>query len=116
MAELVQASVRDVEAGMELVNRAGSGFASIADLVDNVNRHVQEMNGQLSGVATETGEIVEKLSLVRELTHTSLKQAADISALTEEQSAAAQEVASATHSLTQLSMKMREAAGEFRTD
>lgn len=116
VAGLVQASVRDVETGMEMVNKAGGGFSSIAELVVDVNKHIQIMNSQLSGVVAETGEIAEKLTFVRDSTRSALQQAADISALTEEQSAAAEEVASATHSLTQLAMQMREAASEFRTD
>ena len=114
VSALVQKSAREVATGIEMVNRAGDGFSAIVGIVGDVNRYAKEMNMQMSGIVVETQEISEKLEGVRTVARSSLSQSMEVSALTQEQSAAAEEVSSAAHTLTGLALGLREEAAKFQ--
>ena len=99
---------------MEEVGAADEKFASIAEairaLIEQVSK-VTTITGALEKDCKSTVDTVEKVS---ELSHAVQQKATDVSAVSEEQAASAEEIAAASHTLADLAQELQAGVAKFR--
>ena len=111
---LTKAQDQEVKKSVEEVGAADEKFASIAEsirsLIDQVGK-VTEITGALEKDCKSTVDTVQKVS---DLSHAVQQKATDVSAVSEEQAASAEEIAAASHTLADLAQQLQKGVAQFR--
>ena len=111
---LTKAQDEEVRESVEEVGAADEKFASIAEtiraLIEQVSK-VTTITGALEKDCKSTVDTVEKVS---ELSHAVQQKATDVSAVSEEQAASAEEIAAASHTLADLAQELQAGVAKFR--
>ncbi|MBO8129224.1 MAG: methyl-accepting chemotaxis protein [Peptococcaceae bacterium] len=93
--DVMEDGVKEVEEGVNVVNKVGASFAQIIDRVKGLASQIDE----LSSGAEQVSSAVQ-----------------NVAATTEESTAAMEEIASSTESLTQMAEELQKMAARFRID
>ena len=104
----------DVETGVTLVNSAGEGFASIAEMVGSLSVKIAEMTETVREMATGSRKINAAVTDIERVSQKTAADAQGISAATEEQSASMEEIASSSQALSKLAGDLQETINKFR--
>ena len=111
---LTKAQDQEVKKSVEEVGAADEKFASIAEsirsLIDQVGK-VTEITGALEKDCKSTVDTVQKVS---DLSQAVQQKATDVSAVSEEQAASAEEIAAASHTLADLAQQLQQGVAKFR--
>jgi methyl-accepting chemotaxis protein len=110
----MQQAKGDVESGVKLVNEAGHGFESIAEMVSNLSTQIVEVSTTVREVAIGSRKINDSVSQIEKVSQKTAADAQGISAATEEQSASMQEIASSSQALAKLAGDLQEVINQFR--
>ncbi|HWR31595.1 MAG TPA: methyl-accepting chemotaxis protein [Negativicutes bacterium] len=110
----MQQAKGDVEAGVNLVNSAGEGFESIADMVGSLSAKIAEVSATVKEVAMGSRKINESVNDIEKVSQKTAADAQGISAATEEQSASMEEIASSSQALAKLAGDLQETINQFR--
>lgn len=104
---------REVKVGADLVQVAGGSFQEIVGLVQTVSQQVTQISDTISHIAGDSQSIVRAASKMDSLSGKTAEEAQTVSAATEEQLAAMEEISSSSHSLAEAATGLREAIGKF---
>ena len=110
----MQQAKGDVESGVKLVNDAGQGFESIAEMVANLSSRIVEVSATVREVAQGSRKINDSVSQIEKVSQKTAADAQGISAATEEQSASMEEIASSSQALAKLAGDLQETINQFR--
>jgi len=110
----MQQAKGDVESGVVLVNSAGKGFASIADMVQDLSERIGAMSATVREVALGSRKINETVNDIEKISQKTAADAQGISAATEEQSASMEEIASSSQALAKLAGDLQETINQFQ--
>ena len=110
----MQQAKGDVESGVKLVNAAGQGFESIAEMVSNLSTRIVEVSTTVREVAQGSRKIKESVGQIEQVSQKTAADAQGISAATEEQSASMEEIASSSQALAQLAGDLQAVINQFR--
>jgi methyl-accepting chemotaxis protein len=110
----MQQAKGDVESGVKLVNAAGQGFESIAEMVGNLSARIVEVSATVREVAQGSRKINESVSQIEKVSQKTAADAQGISAATEEQSASMEEIASSSQALAKLAGDLQGTINQFR--
>ena len=110
----MQQAKGDVESGVKLVNDAGQGFESIAEMVANLSSRIVEVSATVREVAQGSRKINDSVSQIEKVSQKTAADAQGISAATEEQSASMEEIASSSQALAKLAGELQETINQFR--
>lgn len=110
----MQQAKGDVESGVKMVNAAGQGFESIAEMVGKLSARIAEVSGTVREVAQGSRKINESVGEIEKISQKTAADAQGISAATEEQSASMQEIASSSQALAKLAGDLQEVISQFR--
>ncbi len=110
----MQQAKGDVESGVKLVNAAGQGFESIAEMVNNLSTRIVEVSTTVREVAQGSRKIKESVGQIETVSQKTAADAQGISAATEEQSASMEEIASSSQALAQLAGDLQAVINQFR--
>jgi methyl-accepting chemotaxis protein len=110
----MQQAKGDVESGVQLVNAAGQGFESIAEMVANLSTRIVEVSSTVREVAQGSRKINESVGQIEKVSQKTAADAQGISAATEEQSASMEEIASSSQALAKLAGDLQETINQFR--
>jgi methyl-accepting chemotaxis protein len=105
--------VREVQLGTEVVNNAGTAFREIVTLVTEVSGQVKETFSTVEQMAFSSQQIVGAATRIDNLSKEASGEAQTVSAATEEQLAAIEEIASSSQSLAKLAMDLRNTVSKF---
>ena len=105
---------QEVQVGIEVVSTASKAFGEIAVLATNVSDQVKEIALSMKHMAGGSEKIVESVQTINEHSKTTVGESQMVSAATEEQSAAMQEVASSSHALATLAQNLQASVSHFR--
>ena len=111
---LTKSQDEEVKESVEEVRAADEKFAKIAE-------SIRALIGQVAKVGTITGALekdckstVDTVQKVSDLSHAVQQKATDVSAVSEEQAASAEEIAAASHTLAELAQQLQQGVAQFR--
>lgn len=104
----------NVSVGMQVMDEAGTSFATIDALIKQVTQEVRQMAKAIDKVAVSSDQVSSSAKDIEEIARTAAEQTESVSAATEEQTASAQEIASASQTLSQLAQELQELVSKFR--
>ena len=105
---------REVKAGAQAVSTAGAAFREIAGLVMQVSNQVKTISTKIHHMDEESRKIVEAVKAVDELSKNTAGEAQTVSAATQEQAAAMEEVATSSGNLTKTAETLQALIAKFR--
>ncbi len=105
---------REVKAGTEMVNAAGTAFREIVEMVSLVSNQVQESSLAIQKMADESQQIVGAVTTIDNLSKMSTGEAQSVSAATEEQLASTEEIAASSEALSKLAQELQAEVAKFR--
>ena len=111
---LTKSQDEEVKESVEEVRAADEKFAKIAE-------SIRALIGQVAKVGTITGALekdckstVDTVQKVSDLSHAVQQKATDVSAVSEEQAASAEEIAASSHTLAELAQQLQQGVAKFR--
>ncbi|MDQ0877447.1 methyl-accepting chemotaxis protein [Paenibacillus sp. V4I3] len=103
-----------VQEGKLLTKKAGDSFTNILQLVEGVSGQSDEMTNEIKMIQMNTHKMVENMEIVSNLYGSSASSTNHISATTEEQTAAIQEVASYSNELAHMAKVLQQSVASFK--
>lgn len=103
-----------VRNGQEVISAAGEAFGEIADAVDNLAHHAQDILQGAKLSADKAGALVKAMENIHQASTEVASETQSVSAATEEQSASMDEVANASQKLHDLSNTLQSEAAKFK--
>lgn len=103
-----------VRNGQEVISAAGEAFGEIADAVDNLAHHAQDILQGAKLSADKAGALVKTMENIHQASTEVASETQSVSAATEEQSASMDEVANASQKLHDLSNTLQSEAAKFK--
>lgn len=103
-----------VRNGREVISAAGEAFGEIADAVDNLAHHAQDILQGAKLSADKAGALVKTMENIYQASTEVATETQSVSAATEEQSASMDEVANASQKLHDLSNILQSEAAKFK--
>ncbi len=110
----MNAGTREVKLGAEVVNASGVAFQEIVAMILKGSNQTKEISVAIEHIAAGSGQIVNSVNEINELSKTASAEAQTVSAATEEQAASMEEVASASQSLSHLAVNLQDDVSKFR--
>jgi methyl-accepting chemotaxis protein len=110
----IDAAIRDIAQGVDLVNVAGNNFASINSQIGQVTEQVTVIAQAVNEAAVGSHRIVTSIKEVEHLSRDAAAESENVSAATEQQSAAMQEIAASSQALAKLAEELQLAVAKFR--
>lgn len=98
---------REVKIGARTVDSAGRNFNDIVGLVTKVTEEIHSISGALQHLTEDTGNIDVVMGDIYNISTENAAETQNVSAATEEQAAAMQEIASANQILVKLAKKLQ---------
>lgn len=110
----MEKGTREVAVGLEVVNNAGKSFVQIQDAVTQVASQIQEVKTYSVQMSVGTEQVVELVSVIEEVAENSADGTQNVSAATEEQLAAMEEVTSSAGSLARIAEELQSHVSRFK--
>ncbi|MCI6101369.1 MAG: methyl-accepting chemotaxis protein [Selenomonas sp.] len=110
----MQSGSEAVQSGTAAVAQLKDAFAEIETAVQNVAKSANDMVAELQQVGTQTGVVQEKTQQIAGNGGKVVNEMESVSAASEQQSASAGEIATASESLAQLAQKLSESLQKFQ--
>ncbi|WP_425060303.1 hypothetical protein SCACP_09910 [Sporomusa carbonis] len=105
---------KEVEVGAQVVHTAGEKFQEIVSLIDHVSDQVKGISASIEEMAASGSQIVVAIRDIDRTGKDILGRTQTVSAGTEEQSAAMEEIVSASQALAKMAEELRAAAARFQ--
>lgn len=105
-----------VQRGKMLTNKAGNSFTDILQLVKGISEQSSEMTNEIKLIETNMQQMVENMVVVSNLYGDTASSTNHISATTEEQTAAIEEVASYSNELAHMAKKLQQSVTAFKLE
>ncbi|KKX55332.1 methyl-accepting chemotaxis protein [Brevibacillus borstelensis] len=105
----------EVAEGIETVNNAGASFAEIRQSILSLTEMIREVSGRAQNMSSTTESVLDAVSGIAEIASLSAKKTQAVSAASEEQTAAMQEVTASALTLAELSEQLKVLVNRFRT-
>lgn len=110
----MEAGDTSVREGELLTKKAGDSFTNILKLVEGVSEQAGEMTNEIKMIRMNMQKMVENMEVVSNLYGNSASSTNHISATTEEQTAAIQEVASYSNELAHMAKVLQQSVASFK--
>lgn len=105
---------QEVHKGTTVISNTGEQFGNIVNLVEGLNSQIQSISRASGKLHTASGTMVDSMQNIKKMTYNTSTNIQTISSTSEEQSAAMEEIASASIDLTHLAEKLRETVSQFK--
>lgn len=109
----MEKGTREVSLGIEVVNEAGKSFVQIRDSVSQVASQIQEVQAYSQLMTKDTEQVVQLIGQISAIAENSADGTQNVSAATEEQLAAIQQVTSSAESLAKVAEDLQEQVRKF---
>ena len=109
----MQDGTSKVETGVSAVNSSGKAFAEIVGLVSQASEQIIEISASIQKVSAESAKITNSVNEINRISKSSSNDAQSVSAATEEQLAAMEEIAASSKALANLSQELQKEVSRF---
>lgn len=117
----IETTVKSMNEGMKaitegsgMVNKAGSSFGSITNVIDNISMQLKGIAGSIEQIYGKTQDLVKGYAKILEISKISAGDTINLSAVGEEQIACMKEVASAAQALTELAVDLNNSVKKYK--
>ncbi|OXM14811.1 methyl-accepting chemotaxis protein [Paenibacillus herberti] len=110
----IEAGTREVAIGMDVVNQAGAAFTEILDSVQQVATQIQEVTTYSLQMNSNTEHAVEQVNVITEIAGRSAEGTQNVSAATEEQLAAMEQVSASATSLAEMAEDLQSYLRQYK--
>ncbi|ELK43584.1 methyl-accepting chemotaxis protein, partial [Brevibacillus agri BAB-2500] len=110
----MEQGTKEVALGLTVVNNAGKSFEQIQDAVAQVASQIQEVKLYSEQMSAGTEKVVELVSVIEQVAESSADGTQSVSAATEEQLAAMEEVNSSAASLARIAEELQSHVSRFK--
>ena len=104
---------QEVHDGKEVVDKAGSTFATIANAVNKLTENAEHILNAAKKSASEAKSIVNVMGNINTISNDVAAETESVSAVTEEQSASMDEIAGASQKLAELAQELQNSTAKF---
>ncbi|MFC2740945.1 MAG: methyl-accepting chemotaxis protein, partial [Selenomonas sp.] len=111
---LTKAQDEEVKESVEEVRAADEKFESIAAAIRAMLEQVAKVGAITGTLEKDCRSTVDTVEKVSSLSHVVQQKATDVSAVSEEQAASAEEIAAASHTLAELAQQLKQGVSKFR--
>ena len=111
---LTKAQDEEVKESVEEVRAADEKFESIAAAIRAMLEQVAKVGAITGTLEKDCRSTVDTVEKVSSLSHVVQQKATDVSAVSEEQAASAEEIAAASHTLAELAQQLKQGVAKFR--
>ena len=111
---LTKAQDEEVKESVEEVRAADEKFESIAAAIRAMLEQVAKVGAITGTLEKDCRSTVDTVEKVSSLSHAVQQKATDVSAVSEEQAASAEEIAAASHTLAELAQQLKQGVSKFR--
>ena len=111
---LTKAQDEEVKESVEEVRAADEKFESIAAAIRAMLEQVAKVGAITGTLEKDCRSTVDTVEKVSSLSHAVQQKATDVSAVSEEQAASAEEIAAASHTLSELAQQLKQGVAKFR--
>ena len=111
---LTKAQDEEVKESVEEVRAADEKFESIAAAIRAMLEQVAKVGAITGTLEKDCRSTVDTVEKVSSLSHAVQQKATDVSAVSEEQAASAEEIAAASHTLSELAQQLKQGVSKFR--
>ena len=111
---LTKSQEDEVKGNVGQVRAADEKFASIAGSVEALTEQVEKLTKITGVLEKDCKSTVDTVQKVSDLSHAVQQKATDVSAVSEEQAASAEEIAAASHTLSELAQQLKQGVAKFR--
>ena len=111
---LTKSQEDEVKGNVGQVRAADEKFASIAGSVEALTEQVEKLTKITGVLEKDCKSTVDTVQKVSDLSHAVQQKATDVSAVSEEQAASAEEIAAASHTLADLAQQLQKGVAQFR--
>ena len=111
---LTKSQEDEVKGNVGQVRAADEKFASIAGSVTALTEQVEKLTKITGALEKDCKSTVDTVQKVSDLSHAVQQKATDVSAVSEEQAASAEEIAAASHTLADLAQQLQQGVAKFR--
>lgn len=105
---------REVNIGAKVVNIAGKSFHEILQMIRKISKQIQEISKSINEISVGTKESVTAVNNIQNISMKIADETQTISAVTEEQLAFVEEIASSSKILSQMSEDLRSIIDKFK--
>ncbi|UHA75084.1 methyl-accepting chemotaxis protein [Paenibacillus sp. 481] len=112
--ESMERGTQEVAVGIEVVNQAGESFNEIMNAVQSVASQIQEVTSYLVQMNTSTDYAVSQVHVITQVAEQSAEGTQSVSAATEEQLAAMEQVSSSATSLAKMAEDLQLHVRQFK--
>ncbi|REK76922.1 methyl-accepting chemotaxis protein [Paenibacillus paeoniae] len=110
----IEEGTREVAIGMDVVNQAGAAFTEILESVQQVAAQIQEVTAYSIQMNSNTEHAVDQVNVITEIAGRSAEGTQNVSAATEEQLAAMEQVSASATSLAQMAEDLQSYLRQFK--
>ena len=111
---LTKSQEDEVKGNVGQVRAADEKFASIAGSVEALTEQVEKLTKITGALEKDCKSTVETVEKVSGISHAVQQKATDVSAVSEEQAASAEEIAASSHTLAELAQQLKQGVAKFR--
>ena len=111
---LTKSQEDEVKGNVGQVRAADEKFASIAGSVTALTEQVEKLTKITGALEKDCKSTVDTVEKVSSISHAVQQKATDVSAVSEEQAASAEEIAAASHALEDLAQELKQGVSKFR--
>jgi methyl-accepting chemotaxis protein len=111
---LMKDESEDVQQGVQLANNTGNSFIEIAGLLEQVVREVRDISESIEDIAKGSTKIVAVVRNTEQTGYRTAERTQTVSAATQEQLAAMEEIAASSQSLARLAEELQSIVNIFR--
>lgn len=112
--QIMQTGNLEVAKGTQVIGAMGERFTGILVMVENLDHEFVHITQSMRGLSTLAGTVSESVDGVKQLADQVNKNTHNISSTTQEQSAAVEEIASASTALTNLACRLQETVSRIQ--
>ena len=110
----MNAGTREVKAGSETVDLAGTAFNKIIAQIDEVTSRIQHISNSIQQMAGGSQQVVQAMHNISDASKETATETQTVSAAAEEQAASMQEIAAASESLAKLAENLEAVIQQFK--
>lgn len=114
VVESMEAGVKEVDEGIQVVHATGRLFADIKQNIDEVSGQVQEISAASEQISASTEQVVHAIEEIAEGSERVASETQNVSSSAEEQLASMEEIASSASSLTKMAEELQQVVGKFK--
>lgn len=110
----MEVSTKEVTSGIDIVNNAGESFQLIQEYVNQVATRIEEVSHSARNLSSHTQQVVQSTNYISQMADITSSGTQNVSAASEEQLAAMEEIASSAASLSHMAEELHALISKFK--